>query len=161
MIDRPAITQTKAQRAAVIRVQVPRSEIESAMDSAIGELLTTLEEQGQAPAGPMFAHHLSLSDTRFDFEVGFPIDSPIEPAGRVVNGALPAATAARTTHRGPYEELYEAWRAFGEVLEREALLDRAGLERGDTLWEVYAVGPETTPDSTKWCTELYLPLFER
>ncbi len=93
MLDQPQITQTTAQLAAVIRLTIPRSEIQNAMGSGIGELMTTLAAQGIAPTGPWYSHHLRMDPGIFDFEIGVPVSAPVTPAGRVVPGELPAATS--------------------------------------------------------------------
>ena len=58
----------------------------------------------------------------------------------------------RTTYRGGYEGLGPAW---GEL---DAWIRTNGHQPAEDLWEVYAVGPESGPDSTQWRTELNRPL---
>ena len=152
MIDTPAIVDTAAQRAAVIHVTIPRSEIQQAMGSGFNELMSTLQEQGITPAGPWFSHHLRMDPGVFDFELGVPVSSDVTPAGRVKPGQLPAARVARTTYHGGYEGLGPAWGEF------DAWLKQEGHATAGDLWEVYAAGPETGPDSSKYRTELNRPL---
>lgn len=161
MIEQPEIVETQAETAAVIHLAIPREQIQRVMGPAIQEVLEVLSKQGKQPKGPLFAHHLKMSATDFEFEVGFPIDGAIAPAGRVKLSALPAAKVARTVYRGPYEGLHEAWSEFGKRLQSTGLLERAGLERGATLWERYVVGPEAGNDPAGWRTELNLPLISR
>lgn len=158
MIEAPEIAETTAQRAAVIRLQIPRERIGAEMPAAIQEIEEAISRQGQAPQGPLFAHHLKLSSTDFDVEVGFPVSAPITPAGRVDNGAQPGGRVARAVYQGPYEELPAAWDAFGERLRREGLASGEVCESVETLWERYLVGPETSDDPKDWRTELNLPL---
>jgi effector-binding domain-containing protein len=113
---------------------------------------------GQSPAGPMFMHHLTMSDTHFDVEVGFPIGTPPQASGRVKTSELPAARVARTIYRGPYEGLFSAWDDFGKRLAHDKLVDPALLSPITTLWERYLVGSETSSDPSQWRTELNLPL---
>jgi effector-binding domain-containing protein len=148
----PEITQTRQQIAAVIHVTIPREQMQSAMPSAINELLDVISAQGLRPAGPLFAHHLTTSPDKFDFEVGFPVDAPVKATGRVKPGELPAVRAARSVYQGGYQGLYRAWSEFGEWMKREG---HSG--RGD-IWESYVTGPESGPDPNSWRTELYLPL---
>jgi effector-binding domain-containing protein len=128
---------------------------------AIHEVMAAISKQAQTPQGPLFAHHLKLSQELFDFEVGFPVSAPIAQAGRVRAGALPAARVARTIYHGGYEGLHAAWDEFGKRLQSEGLLERAGLEPGTTLWESYVVGPQASSDPSNWRTELNLPLLEK
>jgi len=154
------LSETTAQTAAVIHLRIPRAEIQHAMPPAIEEVLATISAQGQSPQGPMFAHHLALSDETFDFEVGFPVARPISPKGRVKPGELPAATVARAVFHGDYEGLYGAWEEFGKRLNREfgKVLEKQRLTPAATLWETYRVGPETSADPNTWQTELNQPL---
>jgi len=70
-------------------------------------------------------------------------------------GQLPAATIARTVYHGPYEGLGAAWGEFGTWIKAEGLAPRADL------WECYVAGPESSPDPSKWRTELHRPLIRR
>jgi effector-binding domain-containing protein len=154
MIDTPQLTQSTAQPTAVIRLTVPASEIQQVMDPAIREVMATLSSQGIAFAGPCFTYHYHRPTDTFDFEVGFPVASPVKPTGRVQPGQLPAATVARTVYHGPYEGLAGAW---GELM---GWVTKQGHAPAGHLWEFYAVGPETSPDPAGWRTELNQPLAQ-
>jgi|SRR5665648_307721 len=158
MIEKPIIFKTDSKIIAVIHLTIPREAMQDEMKPAIDEIIAALSGQGNPPIGPMFAHHLVLSSTRFDFEVGFPVASPITEVGRVRNGELPSVTIARTIYHGLYEGLFSAWDEFGNVLGATRILEELGLQRGETLWEVYLSGPEISEDPSAWLTELCLPL---
>ena len=148
MLDKPVIVQTEAQRAAVIRITVPREEIRNVMAPGMAELRTALAAQGVTPTGPMFAHHLRMHPHVFDFELGLAVAAPIAPAGRVQPGELPAATVARTVYHGAYEGLEMAWDELSMWIELE------GHTPASDLWECYVAGPESNPDPLTWRTEL-------
>lgn len=152
MLDTPQIVDTAEEAAAVIRLTIPRGEMPSVFGPAVGELLVTLDNQGVEPVGAVFAHHLTLSPDNFDFELGIKVSSPIEAAGRVMPGSLPATKVARTVYTGPYEGLPSAWHEF------EGWIDANGLEQAGSLWELYSLGPQSTPDPGQWRTELNRPL---
>ena len=154
MIDTPAITTTSEQPTAVIRLTIPRSEIQKEMGPAHQELFSTLAAQGIAPAGPWFSHHFRMDPATFDFEVGVPVSAAVKPTGRVGSSRLPAARVARTVYRGGYEGLGEAWGEF------ETWIKDAGLTPAKELWEVYAAGPESGSDPATWRTELNRPLAD-
>lgn len=158
MIETPEIVQSPRQSAAVIHITCPRGQIQAEIAPAIKEILAALAADGQRPAGPMFMHHLTMSGSHFDVEVGFPISAPLQPSGRVKPSELPVARVARTIYRGPYEGLHSAWDAFGKRLVGEKLVDPAVLAPIQTLWERYLVGPESGSDASQWRTELNLPL---
>jgi len=152
MIATPEIVQTKPEMAAVIHLTIPRAEMMKSFGPAVGELVAELAKQGLTPQGAVFAHHLTMSAATFDFELGFRINTPVKANGRVKPCELPAARVARTIYSGPYEGLHPAWGEFNQWMKANGLRQAAGL------WEVYSVGPETTPDPANWRTELNRPL---
>lgn len=106
----------------------------------------------------MFAYHLSVSDTHFDFEIGFPVNQPVDASGRVRLIELPAVTAVQTTYHGRYEGLYGAWSEFGRQLRQDGAWN-AGAGAGQALFrEIYRVGPESGLESSDWETDLLIPL---
>ena len=152
MLDQPQIVEVTSQPAALIRLTVPRAEIQNVMGPGYMELMDTLAAQGVMPAGPWFTHHLRLDPEVWDFEIGVPVAAPVAAAGRVVAGHLPAATVARTVYHGPYEGLGSAWGEF------DAWIAAEGHAAAPDLWECYVAGPESGPDPAAWRTELNRPL---
>lgn len=152
MLEKPTIVQTHPLKAAVIHLTIPRDRIQEEMGPGYSELMSTLKEQGVTPIGPWFSHHFRMDPDVFDFEIGVPVSTEVKPIGRVKPGQLPAARVARTTYRGGYEGLGSAWGEF------DAWLKKEGHETAGDLWEVYAAGPETGPDSSNYRTELNRPL---
>jgi effector-binding domain-containing protein len=158
MIEAPEITISRHETAAVIHIQCPRERIQAEVGPAVKEILAALASQGRSPSGPMFMHHLTMSKSQFDVEVGFPVNTSLRDSGRVMSSQLPAARVARTIYHGPYEGLFSAWDAFGKQLERDGLVGEGVLSPIKTLWECYLVGPETSSDQSRWRTQLNLPL---
>jgi effector-binding domain-containing protein len=154
MIDALEIVQTEKQPTAVIRLKVSREEIQQVMGLAIGEVMAAVSSQGVGPAGPVFSHHFKVDPKTFDFEVGVPVSKPVQAVGRVQAGELPAARVARTTYQGGYEGLGSAW---SELMAR---LANDGHKPAENLWERYVCGPESSPDSSQWRTELNRPLVD-
>ena len=152
MLATPQIIRTDAQQAAVIHLTVPRSEMMKVFGPAVGELMAALATQGVEPIGAVFAHHLKMSPDRFDFELGVKVAAPVKPAGRVKPGQLPASKVARTVYSGPYEGLPAAWGEFNKWMKAN------GHKQAENLWEVYSVGPQSSPDPANWRTELNRPL---
>jgi effector-binding domain-containing protein len=152
MLATPQIIKTNIQEAAVIRLTIPRHEMMKVFGPAAGELMTALAAQGVEPVGAVFAHHLKMSPDTFDFELGVKVSAPVRATGRVRPGQLPAVKVARTVYSGPYEGLPSAWGEFDKWVSAN------GHEQADNLWEVYSVGPQSTPDAANWRTELNRPL---
>lgn len=153
MLEKPHIAETAAQATAVIRLTVPRAEIQTVMGPGIRELMDAVAAQGIAPAGSWFTHHFRHPTDTFDFEIGVPVAAPVSAAGRVQPGELRAATVARTVYRGPYEGLDAAWGKF------IAWIVAQGHVPAPDLWECYVAGPESGLDPAAWRTELNRPLI--
>jgi effector-binding domain-containing protein len=154
MIDTPQILTVEACPVALIRLTIPRAEIQKVMGPGIGELMSTLRAQGIKPIGPWLSHHLKMSPGIFDFEIAVPVPSPVTPTGRVTNGTLPAATVARTIYHGDYSGLGGAWP------ELDAWIVAQGRKPGPSLRECYLTDPSASPDPTTWRTELTRPLAD-
>ena len=152
MLAAPEIITTDVQEAAVIRLTIPRSEMMKVFGPAVGELIAALAAQGVEAVGAVFAHHLKMSPDTFDFELGVKVSAPVKATGRVKPGQLPAAKVARTVYSGPYEGLPSAWDEFVKWIRTN------GHEQAENLWEVYLVGPQSSPDPANWRTELNRPL---
>jgi effector-binding domain-containing protein len=148
MLDKPAFAQTESQIAAVIHITVPRDQIQQVMGPAMMEVIEAVKAQGIGPTGPLFAHHFGMTPGIFNFEVGVPVAAPVKPSGRVKPSEIPAAAIMRTVYTGPYEGLGEAWGDFQDLVEAE------GRTLGPNLWERYLAGPESSPDSATYRTEL-------
>jgi effector-binding domain-containing protein len=153
MIDTPKIVHTERQEAAVIRITVPRAEMMKVFGPGIDELIAAVTAQKIGPAGPVFAHHLNMSNETFDFEMGVAVTAPVKPTGRVTTGYLPAAKVARTVYHGAYEGLPSAWGEFEKWIAKE------GHKSETDLWECYVDGPQSSPDPSTWRTELNRPLI--
>lgn len=154
MIAPPHVSQTIERGTAVIRLVVPKADIQQVMAPAIREIMATVATQGLVPAGPLFTHHFRLDPELFDFEVGIPLNSSVTAAGRVVPGRLRAANVATTVYHGPYEGLESAWQEFTDWLSVQELAP------AEDVWEYYRIGPESGPDSSAWETDLIQPLDE-
>ncbi|MEP7123654.1 MAG: GyrI-like domain-containing protein [Byssovorax sp.] len=154
MIDQPQIIQTTARHTALIHLTIPKAEIRHVMGPTLKELMGAVAAQGIALAGPWLTHHRRMVPDIFDFEVSVPVATPITAVGRVQPGEWPAIKVARTVYHGGYERLSDGW------IELMAWIAAEGHTPAPDLWEVYLVGPESSPDPASWCTELSRPLID-
>src|SRR5260370_41877197 len=152
MVATQKIIKTNVQEAAVIHLAIPRSKMVKVFGTAVGELMAALAAQGVEPVGAVFAHHLKMSPDIFDFELGVQVSAPVKASGRVKPGQLAAVKVARTVYSGRYEGLPSAWGEFDKWMRAN------GHEQAENLWEVYSVGPQSSPDPSNWRTELNRPL---
>lgn len=149
MIETPTLTTVEPQATAVIRLTIPRCEIQNVMGPGIQELMAVVGAQGIGPKGAWFSHHLRIDPDVFDFEIGVPVYAPVTPAGRVVAGQLPGGKAAHTVLHGGYEGLGQGWGEFIAWIQAQGLTASAGI------WEQYSKGPESSPNPADWRTDLF------
>lgn len=154
MIESPQITDTASQHTAVIHFRIARADMPKVMGPGVGELLAVLAEQGIVPAGPLFTHHARMEPGVFDFDLGFPVATPVTAQGRVQASQLLPTRVARSTYLGAYEGLSEAW---DELM---AWIGASGHKAGPDLWESYVSGPESGLDPGQWRTQLNRPLVD-
>jgi effector-binding domain-containing protein len=152
MLTAPQIIKTNVQGAAVIRLTIPRSEMATTFGSTVDALMAAIAAQGVEPVGAVFAHHLKMSPDIFDFELGVAVSPPVKATGQMKPGQLPSAKVAHAVYIGPYEGLPAAWGEFNTWMKAN------GHEQAENLWEVYSVGPQSSPDPANWRTELNRPL---
>lgn len=154
MISATEIVTLPAQPTAMIAILTPASAIREVMGAGLTELHAALKTQGIAQTGPWFTHHKRPPTDSFDFEIHLPIASPITETGRVRKGERPEMKVARTIYSGGYEGLGNAWGQFLDALSTQ------GIRTRPDLWEVYAAGPESGPDTTAYRTELIKPIAD-
>ena len=153
MLENSRITQTATRLTAVIHLTIPKDEIYNVMGPGLEELMTTIAAQGIRPTGPWFDHHFTMAPDHWDFEIGVPVSVPVAPAGRVKPGEWPAMKVAMTVLHGDYEELADAW---GEFMD---WINASGHTPAADQYQCYVTGPESSPDSAQWRTELIKPLI--
>lgn len=142
------VTVPEQTTAVVVGRQMPMAELPAFFDRSFGLLGGTLAGQGVPPTGPAFAKFRGAPAETVDLEVGFATAGPIEPAGPVVPGTLPAGRVARSVHHGSYEDLGESW---GRL---RAWIGEQGLTPSETYWEVYLTQPSPDMDPAELRTEL-------
>jgi effector-binding domain-containing protein len=147
-IEKPEIVQTESVPTATLYAKIPAKEIQSQMGLLLKELSDELRSQGIKPTGPWFTHHLRSPGEFFDFEVCFPVVTPVKANGRVTPGEWPARKMVRTTYHGEYQGLAGGWQDF--LTEIQSM----GLQVTPEIWEVYLIGPDTTNNPGEWRTQL-------
>lgn len=152
MIETPEIVETPAELVATIHIETPRSKMQQVMGPGISEVMAAVKAQGIGPTGPWFTHHLKMTPDAFDFDICVPVSSPVTVVGRVKPWQRPAIRVIRTIYHGPYEGLSGAWHEF------ICWIEANGHKTASDLYERYAVGPESSSDSTSWRTELSRPV---
>jgi effector-binding domain-containing protein len=152
MLETPQIIHTAPVHYACVHRKVPPAEIRQTMQTGVQVVMEGLAAQGRRPTGPLFTHHFVRPREMFDFEICFPVDSPVQPHGDVYTAVWPAMTVARAVYHGDYSGLPGAW---GEL--EKWLAENHHHGRVD-FWESYTVDPHAAPNPADWRTELIWPL---
>jgi effector-binding domain-containing protein len=135
-----------------IRGRVAVAELDPWIATAIQELFTRLAEQGIRPAGTPFAM-MPAPNGKEEVEVvvALPAVRRVGDRGRVEGLVVPACRALVTLHRGPYEELTEAYRALAVAMKEQ------GIEPAAEPREIYLTNPQdVSPDEYE--TEVLWPV---
>jgi len=133
------------------RLKVPFWRVGAVLPGVMGEVRKRVKARNTEPAGPPFVryHRMGL---RIDMEVGFPVPEAVKGKREVQAGELPGGPAAVTRHIGPYRTINRAYRAL-KVWMREQ-----GRRAAAPGWEVYHTDPKKVKDSSRWETEVIVPL---
>ncbi len=138
---------------ASIRAKVSLREISKELATMLPEAMRAVGEQGIPPIGPPFTRYFNMATAGdIDIEAGFPVARPITASGRVKPGTLPAGQVASVWHIGPYHTV-------GQTHQRlMAWVAQRGLAPSGGPWEIYWTDPGLEPDSSRWRTEVVLPV---
>jgi hypothetical protein len=169
MHNQPRIVTRSAQPYVAVARAVTDS-VARAAETAFGELVRWMREQGVAATGPPFIRvpEVDPSGLPFSLEAGLPVaahagavDGP-DGADGLVAGELPAGRWATLLHTGPYcrrraPGIDDARLALVLWTARHGLTYGHPTPRGQALVccvDHLRVGPGVEPDDTRWQTEL-------
>jgi effector-binding domain-containing protein len=155
----PKLVERRAQPFASIHVDIAPDQLASVIDKSFGTLFGWLAQRGIQPAGaPFVKYNVVDMAKRLDLELGVPVTAPVQAAGEVLAGTLPAGRYAVVIHRGHYNGLREA---TAELLQSAQALsvtwDAASAPSGERFaarLETYLTDPSKEPDPTQWQTEI-------
>jgi len=147
------VKQVDAQKAFVVRFDVPSNEIGSAMGTAYGKLYGFLGANSIAPAGPPFAVYFSFDPAgNTVFEAGVPVSNTISGNEEILYKEFPAMKAVTTQFKGPYDAMEPV---YGNL---NSYITANKLETDGTSWEVYLTDPSQLSDPKENQTLIYFPL---
>jgi effector-binding domain-containing protein len=143
MATDPEIRELSPQHAVVEVTVTDAAGIPAAVDSGFPRLFGRLADLGVEPAGPPYIRYLRTG-AEMELELGIPVGPD---AGQ--SSGLPGGRVAVLRHVGPFSGLRDAC---------ERLQEWAGDRAAGPFWESYVTNPREEPDSSKWVTEIVLPL---
>jgi effector-binding domain-containing protein len=106
------------------------------------------------PAGQamMLCHDSEYKEREVDVEIAVPVRKPVKESERVKVYELPAVEAACTIHKGPYENISEAYSAIG------SWCGASGYEPVVPCREIYFTNPNSLKDPSDNITEVQFPV---
>lgn len=101
-------------------------------------------------------NHIDEASGTVIISCGIPTSSRvITPAEiDVLSGFLPSQKVVKTTLKGNYDHLPEAWAAAKNFVAE----NNYELNKEANPFEVYVTDPEKTPNPAEWITEVYIPI---
>ena len=148
----PEIVQLAARRAAVIHAEASTEELPATFARIFPAVHAALTEQGITDMGHVIAVYHSMDANQMSLSGGIEIGEGVEPAGEIELLEMPACDAVKADHFGPYEELGRTHEAVWQYVQEIGRTPAGGpIER-------YITDPEAEPDTSKWHTEILLPL---
>lgn len=147
------IKHIEAQKALVVKADVPTSEIGPKMGELYGLLFGYLGQNQLQPAGPAFAVYYSFDPQgNTVFEAGVPILAKTKGNGEVFYKEFEGMNAVSTLYIGPYEKMEPVYIALDKFIKDNNLKEK-GIS-----WEVYLTDPMAEPDPNKYQTLIYFPV---
>lgn len=136
------------------------SQIQSKMQKMFADVSLYMEQNNISTMGNPFVLYNKWDEQNNSaiYSTGYFTPSLIiTPAeSTVLNGMMPVQKVIKTTLKGDYKNLKEAWDATYKYAQENNL----PVNPDSPAFEVYAIGPDKSPNPANWVTEIYIPLLE-
>ena len=141
---------TLPQKIISIREECKSEEISQKTGKNIEKVFNYIAQKRLYPRGPPVAIFYNVNKQKIDFEVGIPIEKPINVEGEFKLSSTPGGKAVFTLYKGHYEKIKPAYDAI------ENWIKEKGYEGTNIWWEIYCSNPQPNPND--WKTEIYCQL---
>lgn len=129
--------------------------ISTIMGQNYGEIMSFAAKNNIAPAGMPFTIYIEMSSGGVVMSNAIPVREKVAIAGdtNILSGYLPTTKVVKTTLKGDYTYLSQAWdKALQYVTQYE--LEMSNLKP----FEIYTNDPGNFPNPADWTTDLYIPI---
>lgn len=148
----PEIVQLPARRAAVMHAEASTEELPATFARIFPAVHAALTEQGVTDMGQVIAVYHSMDANQMSLSAGIEVGDGVELSEPLELLELPACDAVKADHFGPYDQLGQTHESIWPFVQELGRAPRSGpIER-------YITDPEAEPDTSKWHTEILLPL---
>lgn len=133
-------------------------ELANKMAQMMPEVGAYVEANNITMAGPAFAlyHKYDEANNAVIFSCAVPVTDRVitDKASGIQTGLLRPFKAIKTTLKGDYKNLYEAW------TKTDSYITANGLAKNESIpsLEIYANDPMEYPNPADWITEIYIPI---
>ncbi len=136
--------------------RVDRAEVGAVLAECLPAVFGYVMGQGLAPAGHPFVRYTSMSSAFVELDAGVPLveaasEDPPADTG-MARGELVGGLVATTIHKGPYDQLGQAYEAM------ERWIDASEHSVTGSPWEIYLTDPGEVPNPADWLTEVFFPI---
>ena len=133
------------------------ADISQKLGMLYGEIGKVTTKQGLKQSGPVFAvyHKVTVGADgmhHYLLQAGVPVDQAGKTEGRVKYWEVPGGKAVKGSHYGSYETTEQTRLAM------KSWMQQKNLAQDGAYWEVYVTDPVVETDSSKWLTEIYIPV---
>ncbi len=140
-------------------VECKQDDMEKHMKRLFSSVMMFMEENNIAMAGIPFTLYKEWNEEQKTtiFSACFPVKEKIVvQGGDILCGYMNPQKAFKTTLKGDYKNLEEAWMGAMKVMKKQGV----GEKEGGEPFEVYLNSPQETPNPADWITEIYIPIEE-
>ncbi|GHC55446.1 SRPBCC family protein [Ulvibacter litoralis] len=134
------------------------NEVGEKMGSMLGQISGYMEENNLTMAGMPFTIYNQIDEANGTviFSACIPVaEKIITPQGSpVLCGAMEPVTALKTTLKGNYDNLPQAYAKAKEYMATNNLIAHPTAK----MFEVYSTDPGLVPNPADWVTEIYMPI---
>lgn len=136
-----------------MKVSCAPAEISKTLGETYGKLGAFAGKNKVKQAGPVFAIYTNYTDTKVDMEAGFIVDVlPVKTEEGFNAYETTHTKALKVSYFGGYNSMYPFHMGISEWLKAN------GKDEHAPRWELYITDPGVEPDSTKWQTDIVIPL---
>jgi len=147
---------TIQQRAPQLIMSIRTETAEGMLQAEVSELLPQIRQyvtaQGGQPVGAPFCRSLGAEKGAVQVEAGIPVAALIPGKDRIAPGELPGGPTAVGVYVGPHNELGRSHQALVDWIKAQ------GREPAGPAWYSFLIGRRNEPDSSRWRTEICIPL---
>jgi effector-binding domain-containing protein/ribosome-associated toxin RatA of RatAB toxin-antitoxin module len=151
---RVRIVETAAVKYIGERISGNINEIGPAMGNAYRSIFGYISKHNIKVVGQPFSISYGVDNELIDVLVALPIKNEIKSADGYETGVLGAGHAAMISHFGNYVNLPATYQIITNWMKKQ------NYEMAGKSWEVYVTDPESEPDTAKWETQVYYPVFK-